>query len=216
MKQKLWLYGVLLCGLLGCQSSVTLPPPPAQIAVPADLYQAPIAATTSLGELQRLAGAGNAHAQNELGRRYGLGEGVAKDSAQALHFYQLAAAQQLPIAQLNVGFMYYAGEAVAANKATAAQWFHAAALQGHYAAQYNLGRMYAVGEGVPQNGLLAEQWWLLAANQGHVDAQRALQQLFEQGIAVAKDSQKAKLWAQRVHQAEVTGMAWKLPPSQPN
>lgn len=198
---------------VGCQSTTTLAPPPAQISVAANLYQAPLGKEVSLPQLQQLAAQGNAHAQNELARRYGVGEGVTKDSAQALHFYQLAAAQQLPVAQLNLGFMYYAGEGVPANVATAAQWFHKAALQGHYAAQYNLGRLYLTGEGVPKDGALAERWWILAANQGHVDSQRALKTLYEQGLGIAPDAYKAKLWAQRVHQAEVSGMAWKLPAS---
>src|SRR5262249_53430059 len=50
---------------------------------------------TSVATLSEWAQAGDALAQNELGRRYGLGLGIAKDSAVSFSWYEKAANQGL-------------------------------------------------------------------------------------------------------------------------
>ena len=53
---------------------------------------------------------GDQFIQNELGRRYGLGKDVQKDSERSFAFYELSATQGYCEAQTNLGFMYMNGE----------------------------------------------------------------------------------------------------------
>jgi TPR repeat protein len=66
----------------------------------------------SIDELQRAAAEGNSRAQNDLARRYHLGEGVPKDFAEALKWYRLSAEQGEPSAQNSIGVCYERGEGV--------------------------------------------------------------------------------------------------------
>src|SRR5262249_26048183 len=64
-------------------------------------------------EVKAKAEAGDAEFQVELGRRYGKGEGVAKDQEEALKWYRKAAGQNFARAQYNLGICYDQGTGVA-------------------------------------------------------------------------------------------------------
>ncbi len=160
------------------------------------------------------ANSGDVVAQNELGRRYGVGNGVAKNSETSFNWYEKAAGTGLCSAQTNLAFMYLNGEGVEKNAILAQVWYTKAANQGDERAQYALGYLNILGTDVPKNGADAEKWFLMAANRGYVSAQRALVVLYRdgdgEGGSIAKDQDKAILWFTRVRDAGVSGKAWKL------
>ena len=163
----------------------------------------------SLADLEIRANSSDAHALNELGRRYGLGINVPKDSEKSFALYKAAAEQGLAIAQANLGYMYFRGEGTQQNYALAREWLLKSARQGHFQAQSALGYMYIMGEGVDKNGKEAEHWYTLAANQGHVDSQYALYNMYANGNGVTKNSEKAVMWLHRVKEARLFGKVWK-------
>lgn len=86
-------------------------------------------------ETKRDAEAGNADAQYNLGEMYESGDGVPKDSAKAVEWYQKAAAQGNAGAQSLLGVMYAFGEGVPKDSAKAVEWYQKAAAQGDTKAQ---------------------------------------------------------------------------------
>ncbi len=163
----------------------------------------------SVAALSEQAQAGDVVAQTELGRRYGLGLGIAKDSAASFSWYEKAANQGFCSAQANLAYMYLNGEGVPKDGKLAEEWYTKAAERGSSRAQYALGYMYIKGAGVEKNGPTAEKWFLMAANQGHVPAQRALMRMYEDGNGVPRDTAKAILWLHRVRDAGMTGTPWR-------
>ena len=115
-------------------------------------------------ELQALAEQGNAVAHVTVGVRYGTGEWLAQDDAEAVRWYRLAAAQGDAYAQVNLGLMYANGHGVPQDDAEAVRWYRLAAGQGDAYAQVNLGVMYGGGRGVPQDYVQAHMWFNLAAS----------------------------------------------------
>ena len=73
---------------------------------------------------------GEAWAQSFLGDSYANGTGVAKNDAEAVKWYRLAAGQGSAIAQYNLGNMYNKGRGVVQDYAEAVKWFRLAAAQG--------------------------------------------------------------------------------------
>ena len=92
--------------------------------------------------------AGNDAAQRNIGLLYQTGRGVDPDPAQAVFWYQRAAAAGNARAQANLGNLYLAGIGVPQDNAVAANWFELAARHGHVVSQFNLGLMYENGIGV--------------------------------------------------------------------
>ena len=76
----------------------------------------------SLSELQRVADAGNAVAQNELGVRYATGDGVKVDEHEAIQWFTKAAEQGNPTAQFRLGSFYWSGRGVPQNITQAYFW----------------------------------------------------------------------------------------------
>ena len=74
---------------------------------------------------------------------YSNGYGVAKDKAEALRWYKLAAAQGLGGSMRNVGWYYEHGYSVAANRAEAIRWYKRAAAAGYSGAADALKRLGA-------------------------------------------------------------------------
>lgn len=79
--------------------------------------------------LRPLADQGDASAQDTLGDMFANGEGVAKDSAEALHWYLLSAAKHDAPAQYRLGQMYENGEGVTQDKIEALHWYRLAAVE---------------------------------------------------------------------------------------
>ena len=145
-------------------------------------------------ELRAKAGKGDADAQFTLGVKYEKGEGVAKDSVEAVKWFLKAADQGLVRSQLTLGLLYACGYDVKKDSAEAVKWYRKAAEQGDADAQYFLGLTYATGEGVPKDSTEAVKWYRKAAEQGDASAQSDLGFMYRYGEGVPKDSTEAVKW----------------------
>lgn len=137
---------------------------------------------------------GCAGVQYNLGLMHHLGDGVPKDSREAVKWYRLAADQGYAAAQSNLGVMYADGDGVAKESVEAVKWYRKAADQGYANAQFNLAVMYATGEGVPKDSREAVKWCRLAADQGDASAQYNLGLMYHAGDGVAKDLVEGLAW----------------------
>lgn len=146
---------------------------------------------TELTKLTKKAEAGDAVAQFTLGKKYADADGVPKDAAKAVEWYQKAAAQGNADAQHNLGLMYATGEGVTKDITKAVEWWQKSAAQGDAASQFNLGLAYARGEGIPEDMAKAAEWWQKAAAQGDAASQRNLGLMYLLGNGIPKDMAKA-------------------------
>jgi len=108
-------------------------------------------ATNELGTLKERAEKGDAQAQYHLGLMYAEGKGMARDEAEAVHWYRKAAEQGFAPAQNDLGSMYARGRGVKQDYAEALRWYRKAAEQGEPQAQNSIGFMYQVGQGVERD-----------------------------------------------------------------
>ena len=93
--------------------------------------------------LRKLCTKGNAKAQCNLGVMFQEGLGVAKDAAEAVRLYRLAAAQGHARAQYGLGFMFEFGRGVGKKRVETIRLYRLAAAQGHAAASEALDRLRA-------------------------------------------------------------------------
>jgi TPR repeat protein len=127
--------------------------------------------------LSQSAEQGYAEAQTELGLRCQTGDGVEKNSAQAVEWFRKAADQGLPNAQYNLALRLQAGEGIAKNASQAVAWFREAADQNHTDAQCELGLCYMNGDGIDADKEQAMAWLKKAADKGSKKAEEAWQGL---------------------------------------
>lgn len=175
---------------------------------PQDDAQADYFGAAKLEDVRARADGGNAAAQNEMGRRYGVGKDVAKNSEISFSWYEKAATQHFCAAEANLAFMYLNGEGTAKDAQAAKEWSLKAAAQGAPRSQYALGYMYATGVLGKPDGRSAEYWFRKAAYRGDVGAQRVLIRFYESGELVPKDLEEAALWLHRVRDAGF-GRVWR-------
>lgn len=136
----------------------------------------------------------DATAQFNLGLKYYNGNGVIKDPAQAVTWWNKAAEQGHADAQYWLGLMYGNGEGVTKNFKQQLAWYTKAAKQGHADAQNNLGYMYAHGEGVAKDSAQAVSWYRKAAEQGNAVAQDNLGLMYAKGEGVEENPKQAEKW----------------------
>jgi len=113
---------------------------------------------------------GEAEAQFNLGVAFSEGNGVVKNSIEAVKWYQKSAAQGYAAAQYNLSWMYMNGVGVATNNAEAIRWLREAANGGLSKAQMALGGLLFIGEKIPKNDKEAVKWLRMAVEQGAVEA----------------------------------------------
>ncbi len=166
---------------------------------------------TALKEWRPLAEQGDARAQNQLGRMYINGIGVAQDDQQALKWLQLAALQGNADAQTSLGAMYWFGRSVPKDESEAVKWYRLAAEQGNVHAQSQLAGAYLVGRGVTANDQEALRWLRLAADQGNAQSQRQLGLMYAIGKVVEQDDAQAAKWLQLAADQGDTIAKSKLP-----
>lgn len=106
----------------------------------------PQAPEKRFAETKQKAESGLAKDQLGLAKLYYNGDGVAKDDAKAVEWYQKAAEQGIAFAQYKLGAMYDKGEGVLKDAAKAAEWWEKAAAQGNGAAQESLKHLSAKGQ----------------------------------------------------------------------
>jgi uncharacterized protein len=139
--------------------------------------------TTAFRLLTPLADQGQPRAQNALGLMFDHGNGVSKNTTEALKWYRKSADQGYAKAETNLGYLYERyGEGAPQNYVEAANFFRKAADQGYALAQVELGYLYEHGQGVQQDIEQAAYWYRKAAEQGDANAQNNLGSLYFNNI----------------------------------
>jgi TPR repeat protein len=122
-----------------------------------------------------------------------VGEGMARNYAEAMKWFRKAAEQDVAQAQYSLGVMYVKGEGVTRDYAEAVK----CAEQGYADAENNLGLMYAAGDGVPRDYVEAYKWLSLAAAKGNDEARDVL------------NSIEGKITPDQIAEAQKRAAAWK-------
>lgn len=152
-------------------------------------------------KLRRDAEAGNADAQMMLAYSYGVGNGVAKDEAKAIEWFEKSAAQGYARAQLMLGQDYFFGRWGKRDIAKGTEWYQKAVsqpgVQGDPSVETRMGLAYEKGKEVPRDAAKAIEWYQRAAVQNYGLAQFYLSLMYEKGEGVAKDAVKAEEWYQK-------------------
>lgn len=124
------------------------------------------------GHWRPVAEAGDYLAQYYMGFLYGQGQGVEKDSNEAIRWYVLSGDQGYSPALNQLGLMFADGNGVEENEVEAVNWFRRAAELGHPDAQLSLGVHLDTGTGTSMDRLEGYAWVTIAATQGHALADR--------------------------------------------
>ena len=181
----------------------------------------PFGYAQSITELKSKAEDGDVQAQLALAKAYHLGEGIEKDEAQAVQWWEKAAEHGDSAAEVNLGVAYSLGAGVPKNYAAAVRWYTKAADQGNADGQAALASerrrcsvtlvhqsrrsgqckgpvgscsLYHLGQGVPQDDAEAVRWWKKAAEQGDVTAEGNLGTAYGLGMGVPKDNAESVRW----------------------
>ena len=125
------------------------------------------------------------------------GYGTTRDPAQAVYWYEQAAAKGHPEAQYNLARLYADGEGVKRDQEQAARWVSASARQGYAPALATFGERYATGRGVPQNDKRAYFWLTLAFLHG------------DRSVEKLRSSVAAKLKPEEVASEDKAAQNWK-------
>jgi hypothetical protein len=147
-----------------------------------------------LNEIEARAGAGEAAAQSELGRRYTNGTGVTEDWGKAVRLLRLAAAQGDALAEYRLGWHLLNGDEKTRDLSQAFVWLQRSAEQGCAPGQHELGDWYKEGHGGAVDLTEAARWYRAAALQGDVPAQFELGYALAHGRGVPRDDGEALLW----------------------
>ena len=119
------------------------------------------------------------------------GTGVAKNEAEAVRLFRIAAEQGHGEAQASVGYAYDMGTGVAKSDAEALKWYRLSAATGNSRGQVLLGTMYEGAQGVARDYNEALKWYRLGANQGNAYGLNNLAGMYEFGKGVSKDMNEA-------------------------
>ena len=116
--------------------------------------------------LYELASNGSAAAQYELGLLFEYGQGVGRNDASAVFWYEKSSAQLFVEATYRLAVLHDNGWGLAQNKKKAVALYKTAAEQGHQLAQHDLAIMYFHGKDAPKNLLQAYKWLKIAVLSG--------------------------------------------------
>lgn len=151
------------------------------------------AAESEFEKVRQQAEQGDAMAQNSLGWKFRLGEGVEKDEFEAVYWYRKAANQGLDVAQYNLGLAYDFGRGIDKNETKAVYWYRQAAEQGNADAENNLAVMIEYGTGCEKDDKGALELYHKAVEHGSDMGRVNLGRVYENGmLGVEKDLLKAK------------------------
>jgi hypothetical protein len=132
--------------------------------------------------LERKAYSGDVTAQQELGLRYLLGEGVLADTLKGAFWIKRAAEQNSADAQYNLGILEFNGMGLPWNPFDAYKLFKGAAAQGMAEAQYILSMFLTENLVVPRNWEDAYQWLKKSAASGYAPAKEAVADFDARGL----------------------------------
>ena len=139
----------------------------------------------------------NADAMLRLGNTYSRGQGVPKDEAQALRYYQRASELGSVVAMDNVGTYYAIGRGVPVDKVQAIAWYRRAAAHGYVPAMNNLGVLYSASFQGNPDYCQALAWFKQSAEGGNAVGMWHLGQAYQQGLCPQARSVKlARQWLQ--------------------
>lgn len=130
---------------------------------------------------------GDIFANKLLANCFRQGVGVKRNSAQALHYAELAASAGDIESIIDCGLTYYNGKE---NRAKALPFFEKGALMGDIRAAYFYGLMLYDGDQVAQDKIKGLRFLQQAADGNHVAANTKLGQLYLKGDGVTQDKEK--------------------------
>lgn len=148
--------------------------------VPADLHS-----------LLERASSGSVDAQVDLGARFGLGNGVAKQPRYAVFWYECAVQNGSAIAARNLAQMYRHGEGVSRDPETVVKYLRIASDRGDTMARTNLATCLLHGYGHDRDVTEARRLYLQSDEEGHDLATMALASLEVSGVAGEPNHAKA-------------------------
>jgi TPR repeat protein len=149
-------------------------------------------------EIKKLAEAGDARAEAELGARYGLGAGVPKDYGRAIELLRNAAAKNDPDAQYYLGTAFSNGTGVARDNTQASLWYELAAGQHHPGAEYVMANLIGEGgAGIGRSPTAAMYYLWDSAVQGYEPAEAMLGYVFHSGAWIDANPRAAAYWYRR-------------------
>ncbi|MDI1300641.1 MAG: tetratricopeptide repeat protein [bacterium] len=148
-------------------------------------------------QLTTLANEGNAAAQALLGRMYIDGQGVARDTTQALNWFRLAAAQGHVMAINGVGACLEHGWGTPPDFPAAATNYRLAAEAGLDEGQYHYASLLRTGKGLARDLEQAFTFYNAAAAQGHAAAMNMVGRFYHEGWAVEVNELTAIEWYRR-------------------
>jgi TPR repeat protein len=169
-------------------------------------------------QLLAAAEAGNANAQNEVGRFYALRDAGPESTAQAVTWFERAAAQGFTVAKHNLGMIAWRDN----KDDVARRWFQVAVEEGYVESMYPLGAIlekegnlkaaadlyaeagakghadaqWAIGclmlsKDTDEAYRAAKGWAELASEQGHAGADVVLATIYHEGLGVERDPERA-------------------------
>ena len=145
---------------------------------------------SEIANLELAARAGNVDAQLRLGFLHENGQGVPKDSREAVRWFSRAAKGGSPDAQCQLGIHLLEGAGVPRDYAKAREWFESAARRNNSEAQYQLFQMALDGK-CPLSESEPRQWLEKAAANGHAQAQCMLGIWYFDNPTGTKDGRRA-------------------------
>jgi uncharacterized protein len=132
-----------------------------------------------------------------FGRMLLAGQGVERDAALALTWFNRAAEQRNPDAMNMVGRCHENGWGTPLDLELAAHWYECSAKRRHDWGQYNFANMLFDGRGVAVDQPQAVRWYRLAAHQNHARAMNLLGRCYEEGWGCEKNLAAAFHWYRR-------------------
>jgi len=155
-------------------------------------------AQMTFAELKPEADKGNSAAQFELGRRFADGNGILKDSSEAVDWWQKAAVQGFPPAEYDLGLAYGRGDGVPKDAEQGIKWCRMAADAGLPVAQEFIGALYALPHSsLKQDYAQAFKLFKAAADQGYPHAEYLLALCYRDGKGTETNINESILWLQR-------------------
>lgn len=177
----------------------------------------------ALQQLRQVAQQGSLAAEVGLGILYDNGQGVPRNYAKAVFWWNKASAQQKKTAKRAVSYdtrrainreigREWMQEETMSTPGGAQAWaksvslWEKAAAQGDAKAEKHLGLAYDDGLGVPQSYAKGAYWYQKAAAQGDVNAENSLGDAYAHGQGVPQNYVKAAYWYEQAAQGDSTAV----------
>ncbi|HEY7096789.1 MAG TPA: tetratricopeptide repeat protein [Terriglobales bacterium] len=120
---------------------------------------------------------------------------------EAVEWFQRAAQEGDPAAQVNLAVMYLNGWGTDKNEGAALHWLRAASDQRFPRAYFNLGVVYLQGLGVRGDVKEAFKWFETGAEANDSDAQANLGYMYDQGLGCTRSTATAASWYRKASDA---------------